>query len=1083
MLRVIYAAEILFMAAFLAAILDSRLIELSQELNTTNIYPDNFTAQSCSIFIDPLNGTRGSTSCTNGWEYDPEYKHRSIVSEWDLVCDKSWQLSLGISIYFMGVMIGGLFGGYLADKIGRQPIILVGIYVQAILGLSVVFVQSYITFITIRFFQAVALQCFQSCSYTLMMEMLQPKMRDKASVLSSVGWTSGLAIIALIAWVLDDWRHVQLAMTLPSIVSFFYFWFIPESMRWLITLQKVDKAEALARKIAKFNKIELSADVRAQIKELCLDCSQKMHNSGTKNFTLLDLFRTSEIRKYTIICAFVWFTASVVTYGIAFGLSSIASNVYLSIIINNLIEISLCGIIILTDRFGRRRPVVATIGLSGIFCIIIPLILYFGGDNSASKTASTVAAITGKTFMSFTWAIITVYTIELYPTVIRSFGLGSVGFFTRIGGIISPQIALLGTVLWKPAPFLICGVLGITSAFCILLLPDTHNKPMPDVIEDVENRSSEKALKVKSVKKIMAETIQLDESNPQTRSDGIQNRAFAGDASPNMAVNSIDDFLISLGKPGRYQMISVLLLWTNVYPIAFNNIVMVFYGIIPSHQCKLPLDSNSTILNKSLQSCSVFVDPLNETLGSTSCPHGWDYDPKYKHRSIVSEWDLVCENKWQTSLGISIYFMGVMVGGMIGGFIADKIGRRPLILFGIYVQAILGLSVVFVRSYVAFVSIRFFQAIILQSYYSNSYTLAMEMLQPKMRDNFGVLSSFGWLSGMALMAGICWIVGEWRHVQLALTLPSIIAFFYFWFIPESMRWLITKQKVDKAEELARKIAKFNKIELSANVRAQIELFCLDCIKKERYCSNRKYTFIDLVRTPVIRKYTLILAFVGFTASVVTYGTAFGLSSIASNVYLSIVINNGLDMPLCGITLFLLRKVGRRISVSLTLGLSGIFCILVPIILYSAGETAASRTASTVVVIVGKTIMSFTWAIIAVYLVELFPTVIRGFGYGTHILLNRIGGIVAPQIALLGIVLWKPAPFLVCGILAVTAALLVLLLPDTTGKPLPNMIEDVENEMKTTLQEDTTETVETKFIDPHKCADKLINDEINSTIIV
>ena len=55
---------------------------------------------------------------------------------------------------------------------------------------------------------------------------------------------------------------------------------------------------------------------------------------------------------------------------------------------------------------------------------------------------------------------------------------------------------------------------------------------------------------------------------------------------------------------------------------------------------------------------------------------------------------------------------------------------------------------------------------------------------------------------------------------------------------------------------------------------------------------------------------------------------------------------------------------------------------------------------------------------------------------------RIGGIIAPLILILGDY-WQPLPLIVFGSVAVIAGLLVLLLPETKGKTLPETIEEGE----------------------------------------
>ena len=72
--------------------------------------------------------------------------------QWSLVCDKKYQTALSTTIYFTGVMFGGVVFGQLGDIFGRKPILLVCLYAPIALGIGVYFSTSYEMFTALRFF-------------------------------------------------------------------------------------------------------------------------------------------------------------------------------------------------------------------------------------------------------------------------------------------------------------------------------------------------------------------------------------------------------------------------------------------------------------------------------------------------------------------------------------------------------------------------------------------------------------------------------------------------------------------------------------------------------------------------------------------------------------------------------------------------------------------------------------------------------------------------------------------------------------------------------------------------------------------
>ena len=78
------------------------------------------------------------------------------------------------------------------------------------------------------------------------------------------------------------------------------------------------------------------------------------------------------------------------------------------------------------------------------------------------------------------------------------------------------------------------------------------------------------------------------------------------------------------------------------------------------------------------------------------------------------QWDLVCDDAYKTSLATTIYFVGVMLGGLVFGTLSDRFGRRPVFLFTMFSTFVIGLPLFFIKNYIAFVVLRFFLGFVLQ---------------------------------------------------------------------------------------------------------------------------------------------------------------------------------------------------------------------------------------------------------------------------------------------------------------------------------------------------------------------------------
>uniref|UniRef100_F6R060 Major facilitator superfamily (MFS) profile domain-containing protein n=1 Tax=Ciona intestinalis TaxID=7719 RepID=F6R060_CIOIN len=149
---------------------------------------------------------------------------------------------------------------------------------------------------------------------------------------------------------------------------------------------------------------------------------------------------------------FNWFVNSFVYYGISLNAGALAGDIFVNNTLNGVMEIGsyvLC--ILLMDRIGRRILLSGMMFLSGIGLIISLVVNEYKGSNQGLETLSLVFAFAAKIGISGSFAIIYNLTSELYPTVVRSNGVGAGSLMARVGGIIAPfLIALQDDVTWLP---------------------------------------------------------------------------------------------------------------------------------------------------------------------------------------------------------------------------------------------------------------------------------------------------------------------------------------------------------------------------------------------------------------------------------------------------------------------------------------------------------------------------------------------------------------------------------------------------------------------------------------------------------
>lgn len=523
---------------------------------------------------------------------------------------------------------------------------------------------------------------------------------------------------------------------------------------------------------------------------------------------------------------------------------------------------------------------------------------------------------------------------------------------------------------------------------------------------------------------------------------------------------AFDDVFTHLGEFGRYQKRIYFLVCLPALSCAFHKLAGVFLIARPDSRCKLPFETGRDAvyaLNDTMRNMSFPIDSLTKTwstcqyLGANfsdayfaggipatqalTCDQ-FVYDPTKYPSSTVVDWNMVCDRKWMRAFSDAMFMLGVLLGSIIFGYLSDKLGRKPIFFASLIIQLIFGICVGVAPEYVTFTISRLIVGATTSGVFLVAYVIAMEMVGPSWRMFAGVVSMMFFSVGFMITAAFAYFFSDWRHFQIAITLPGVLFMCYYWFIPESARWLLSQKRKDEAVVILERAAKENGRTIPQEVYDNL-IEVADEPVQVKDPNERQPGMLDLFRYPNLRRKSLLIFFDWFVNSGTYYALSWNTGNLGGNDLLNFVISGAVEIPAYTFLLFTLNKWGRRnilCGCMLTAGVVLLLTIVVP-----SNETWLIVGLA----MFGKMAITASYGTVYIFSAEQFPTPVRNVGLGVASMVARVGGIAAPFVNMLDEI-WKPLPFIILGTLALIGGLLSLLLPETLNKRLPETIEEGES---------------------------------------
>ncbi|KAG0426882.1 hypothetical protein HPB47_026064 [Ixodes persulcatus] len=424
----------------------------------------------CSMYSSPLKTKNSSMRtlipCTE-WDFDLEEYGSTIISEWSLVCSRSWLVHLASLMFHIGAAIGGVVFGTAADHIGRRPVAYFCIVIHLLAGFGSGQHNSFLVFVTVRFMVAASSDALMKVLFVLLYEVSSPHKWLMYSFLCGfVPLVIVPAIIVPLTFLKLSWIAVHTIIMIPTSLLVVAFYFIQESPRWLLATGNIQEARKMVILAAATNHASLKI-AKQSLKKAEVDMKGvAAENERTPPLTIKEMFVDPIQKKRSCVLFFAWFAVD-----FAFSVNILRGYFvyYQSFTIAYVVFVPLgfAFLFFSSDRFGKKKILVNILLLLSVVTVLLTVTY---DDTPTAITSALLVSV--EVLSSLTIFVLTIFTVELFPTELRSTGLCASTGFGTVATIAAMLLTISETNLRKGVMLALIAALSACAALSLHMLPD-----------------------------------------------------------------------------------------------------------------------------------------------------------------------------------------------------------------------------------------------------------------------------------------------------------------------------------------------------------------------------------------------------------------------------------------------------------------------------------------------------------------------------------------------------------------------------------------------------------------------------------
>ncbi|KAG0417664.1 hypothetical protein HPB47_005427 [Ixodes persulcatus] len=414
----------------------------------------------------PSNATRKVVECVQ-WDYDLSPGEETMVSQWNLVCGDALDLPVIVAYIIVADMLSIPVIAQVSDKAGRRNVIYACVVFAAVTWGAVYFATSYVLFTAGRIFLSIALSTLRMNTLILLFEVTTPGYRDCFISAAHLGVALAMTSAAMLDCATVSKRTVLTVGMIPTALFVLAVGVVDESPRLLATRWEFDRVNNVLRWMYRVNGTSFTPP----------PLKNHFHGQAKRSVPRPS---SAALRNRTILVGGVWFCL-ICSYYASWQLSPKICDVTLLLVIS-LYQVSTAPVsCVLLRLYGRKTSLSVVCVLSGGLACVQSVSVILPDYMATILRHLTLSTILLNFFLCY------VYTLELYPTVMRTMGVCTAMLCGKLGSIVSFFVRDQSKV-HPSVPDILIAALMIGAMVLLSWLPETKYTKVPDTLYDVETQ-------------------------------------------------------------------------------------------------------------------------------------------------------------------------------------------------------------------------------------------------------------------------------------------------------------------------------------------------------------------------------------------------------------------------------------------------------------------------------------------------------------------------------------------------------------------------------------------------------------------